>query len=149
MEGMTRTRRNRASLLAIGAVAVLGVAGCGSDDEFENKPRPPVPVQLTGVITDSRVTVSPDAVGAGPIILTVANETDSSHTLTLEGQRIQERTGPINPNDTAQIQKTLEEGRYTVVAGSRRAVEPDEQIEPATLDIGPERESGSDELLLP
>ena len=41
----------------------LGIAGCGSSDsdKFANDPRPPVPTQLTGVITNDEVTVSPDA----------------------------------------------------------------------------------------
>lgn len=130
-------------------VAVLALAGCGGDDDFENEPRPPVPLQLTGVITDSRVTVSPDKVGAGPVVITVSNQTDESRTLTLEGgpRNIQERVGPINPLDTATIQKTLERGRYTVKAGSEKAAP--REIAAARLTIGAARKSASDRVLLP
>ena len=56
--------------------ATLIFVGCGGGSDFQNKPRPAVPVELTGVITDSKVTVSPNKVGAGPIVITVSNQTD-------------------------------------------------------------------------
>ena len=49
--------------------------------------------------------------------------------------------------DVATIQKTLEQGTYEVRTGSERAVR--HEIPAATLEIGPERESSSDDLLLP
>jgi len=127
----------------------VALAGCGEDD-FENEPRPPVPKQLTGVITNDKVTVSPNDLGAGPVVITVSNQTDASHTVTLEssdGGTIREQVGPINPLDTATLQRTLDQGTYTVSAGSETAVP--KEIQPATLTIGKERKSGSDELLLP
>jgi len=143
------TRRIRAGAMLASSAACLALAACGEDD-FENEPRPPTPVQLSGVITEEKVTVSPDDVGAGPVVITLSNQTKDSHTVTLEssgGGTIREQVGPINPLDTATIQRTLEPGQYKVSAGSEAAVE--REIEPATLDIGPERESGSDDLLLP
>ena len=130
--------------LAAGAAAL--VVGCGGDD-FENKPRPPVPLQLTGVITADRVTISPRNVGAGPVIITVSNQTDQSHTVTLDGEGIRERVGPVNPADTATIQKTLPTGLYEVRAGSTEAVP--EEIAPGLLVVGPKRPSASDKTLLP
>jgi hypothetical protein len=144
-----KTRRIRAGALPALCAAALALAGCGEDD-FENEPRPPVPIQLTGVITEEKVTVSPNDVGAGPIVLTVSNQTDASHTVTLESSddgTIREQVGPINPLDTATLQRTLEPGTYTVTAGSEAAVP--QRITPATLTIGEDRKSGSDELLLP
>ena len=144
-----KTRRIRAGALPALCAAGLALAGCGEDD-FENEPRPPVPIQLTGVITEDEVTVSPSEVGAGPVVITVSNQTKASHTVTLEssdGGTIREQVGPINPLDTATLQRTLEPGTYTVRAGSEAAVP--REITPATLTIGQERKSGSDELLLP
>lgn len=143
------TRGIRAGVLGATCAAALLLAGCGEDD-FENEPRPPTPVQLTGVITEEKVTISPDTLGAGPVVITVSNQTEQPHTITLEsedGGTIREQSSPINPLDTATIQRTLEPGEYTVKAGSEEAVK--REIAPATLTIGDERKSGSDDLLLP
>jgi hypothetical protein len=138
----------KATLRTLGvATTVLALAGCGGGKDFANKPRPPVPLQLTGVITKSKVTISPHKVGAGPVVITVSNQTGQAHTLTLGGQGIQERVGPISPLDTAQLQRTLKPGRYTVTAGSEAATASG--IAPATLVIGKSRPSGSNRVLLP
>jgi hypothetical protein len=128
-----------------GAVA-MPIAGCGEDD-FENRPRPAVPVELTGVIQENKVTVSPSKVGAGPILITISNQTDAAHSITLEGESVRETVPPVNPLDTATIQKTLKQGTYEVRAGSARAVA--REIRPAELTIGKPRKDSSGELLLP
>lgn len=128
-------------------VMALALASCGGGKDFANKPRPPVTLELTGVITKQEVTISPRKVGAGPVVITVSNQSGSSRTLTLDGNGIQESVGPINPLDTAKLQKTLKPGRYTVKAGSEAATSG--QIKPATLVIGKERASASDKVLLP
>ena len=143
------TRRIRAGALPALCAAGFALAGCGEDD-FANEPRPPTPKQLTGVITEEKVTVSPNSLGAGPVVITVSNQTEQPHTITLEsadGGTIREQSSPINPLDTATIQRTLTPGAYEVRAGSAQAVA--REINPAQLRIGPARKSGSDELLLP
>lgn len=132
------------ALLLVGAVGSL--AGCGGDD-FENEPRPPVALTLTGVVQDSGVTISPNNRGAGPFLITISNQTDQAHTLTLEGEKVEQTVGPVQPQDTATIQATLEQGTYEVRAGSPQAVS--REIPPAELVVGPKRDSSSDELLLP
>jgi hypothetical protein len=141
--------RSRVALVLVGSVAALPVAGCGGGDDFKNKPRPPAPIQLSGVINSSSVSVQPRQVGAGPITLVIANLSDQSHTVTLEGgpKDTSEQVGPINPQDTGTIQETLQQGTYTVKAGSDRASA--RAISPATLEVGPKRKSSSDQVLLP
>jgi hypothetical protein len=135
--------RGVAILAAVAAIA----GGCGEED-FENRPRPPVTMELTGVIQEDEVTVSPSRnIGAGPFLITIANETDAEHTITLEGESIREEVGPVPAGDTATIQRTLAPGTYEVKAGSRRAQR--RRIAPAELDIGKERKSSSGDLLLP
>ena len=121
-------------------------SGCGGED-FKNESRPAVPIQLTGVVQPEKVTVSPNKVGAGPILITISNQTDDAHTLTLEGDTVKERVGPVNPQDTATIQKTLNPGTYEVRAGSAVAVP--KEIQPAVLKIGKKRMDSNDELLTP
>src|SRR5438552_827762 len=140
----------RLAALLSGGVLIGGlVAGCGGSD-FKNKPRPPVPIQLTGVITDKNVTVSPAKFGAGPITLTISNQTQASHSVTLQGAPLQKQAtptqtvGPINPLDTANIQQKLSEGKYLVKVSSSS-----DSIKPATLTVGPSRRSSSNNLLLP
>jgi predicted component of type VI protein secretion system len=128
------------------AVVAALLAGCGEDD-FKNEARAPVRLALTGVIQDDKVTVSPARIGAGPVEITISNQTDSERTITLEGESITEQEGPVLPGDTATIQKTLAPGSYEVRAGSEKAVR--KEIQPAVLRIGKERRNSNNELLLP
>jgi hypothetical protein len=131
-----------AAVLTVGVV----VAGCGEED-FANEPRPPVPVELTGVIQDDAVTISPSRIGAGPVLITISNQTQHDTTITLEGTSTRTRVGPVAPLDTTTIQRTLDPGLYEVRAGSKVALR--REIRPAELEIGRERRSSSNDLLLP
>ena len=122
------------------------MAGCG-DEDFKNEARAPIREALTGVIQDDAVTVSPSKVGAGPVEITISNQTDASHSITLEGDSVVEREGPVAPGDTATIQKTLQPGSYEVKAGTSKAVV--KEIRPAVLRIGKERQNSNNDLLLP
>ena len=134
-------------VLATCAIAAVLVAGCG-DEDFERKPRSPVRVELTGVVQTDRVTVSPARdLGAGPFEITISNQTDEPHTVTLEGESIKEDAGSLEPTDTLTIKRTLEPGTYEVRAGSEKAVP--KEIEPAVLDIGADRKDSNSDLLLP
>jgi hypothetical protein len=141
-----RTRDVVTTFTLLAAAGAL-VAGCGSGSKFKNEPRPPTPVQLTGVVTDKEVTISPKRVGGGPVILIVSNQTDSAHTITLEGGGSTDTVGPIPPLDTGQLQQTLKPGTYTVKAGSKQATT--REIKPGTLTVGQDRASSSNQLLLP
>jgi hypothetical protein len=148
--GSAREIRGRGrAALAAGIAVASTLGGCGQSDYTREPPRPPSPIQITGVITERQVSVSPDHIGAGPIVLIVSNQDSASHTVILEGERKREQVGPINPQDTATIQANVEQGRYTVRAGSERAVTRTQTISPAELVVGRERPTGEDELLRP
>jgi hypothetical protein len=137
----------RGGVSTVAIAAALVVAGCGGSD-FKDKPRPAVPLQLTGVIQNARLTISPARhLGAGPFVITISNQTGTTHPVTLEGGQINAEIGSVAPSDTIEIRKTLDPGTYQVRAGSAKAVT--KEIEPATLDIGPERADSNNDLLLP
>ncbi len=132
----------RRTVLIAGVGVATILAACGQRDSPDGgSPRPPVVVQITAVVTDQQVTVSPRRIGAGPIALIVSNKDESSHTVIVEGLRTREHVGPINPQDTATISAELEPGVYAVRAGS----EPSDQIEPARLVVGHRHTTGEDD----
>src|SRR4051794_7976140 len=128
------------------ALAVVLLAGCGGED-FKNEARAPIRLELSGVIQDDEVTVSPAKVGAGPVAITISNQTDTAHSIMLEGSSTIDRAGPVQPGDTASSQKTLERGSYEVKAGSEKAVK--REIRPAVLQIGKSRKNSNNDVLLP
>ena len=135
----------------LGAVGVAALAGCGSEDDYENNPRPPAPINVTAYVSPERVSVSPASFGAGPIVVIVTNQSNSSQDVTFAtdgpgggggGGSLTQSTGLINPGDTGQIKLDVREGAYVVRTG-------DEQIRPARVSVGPRRESAQNELLQP
>src|SRR4051794_12946171 len=145
MRGRMQSGRTRA--VAILFAGTVLVAGCGGGSHFKNETRPPVPVQLTGVINDRAVQISPSRVGAGPVVITVSNQTTGAHTLTLEGNGTTDTVGPVNPMGTGKLQQTLKPGNYTLKAGSQQASA--QEIQPGTVTVTRERQNSSSDLLLP
>jgi hypothetical protein len=143
ISGQTCTMRAAAAVVALAAFLLVA---CGQED-FANEPRPATAIELSGVIQEDKVTVSPRKLGAGPVTITVSNQTDDPYSVILAGDRTKAEVGPINPLDTGTIQKTLEPGIYEVRAGSDKAVA--REIRPAELDIGKQRKSSADEVGLP
>ncbi len=104
---------------------------------------------MSASITASNVTVSPSRLGAGTIELIASNLTATSQQLTLRSERLrngaeplEQRTGPINPGDTASLTADLAQGTYRVTARSGA-------IAAATIRVGPSRPSAKDTLLQP
>ena len=142
-------RRTTLAIALTGALA-LGALGCGTT-KHENVLRPPAPILLSAAITPERISVSPRAIGAGPITLVFTNLTGSSQQVTFESAGapgsasqpgIRQQTGPINPNDTAQLKATVGRGLYRVRVGG-------DAVAPATLAVGRQRPSSQNDLMLP
>ena len=128
--------------LAVLAIAAVG-SGCGGDDEARSEERPPVPINISINLNEDGVTASPDEFGAGPITLLVANQSGASQTLTIDGPRLRRSVGPINPQDTATVRLRVQPGEFTVSAAESSG------LRPARLQVGPERPSAQNDLLLP
>jgi hypothetical protein len=147
-------RRRLAGLCALSA---LVLTACGSSSGgFQNKPRPPLPVNLTVYINDARVSVSPTAVGAGPVVFIVTNAARRTESLLIQsadGSRTLANTGPINPQTTAQVTVDFADpGAYQVAtgkSGTEAQQAAPSSIRPAKLTIGRARASSSNALLQP
>jgi hypothetical protein len=140
----------RSATLLIAATLAAGAAGCGGgDDDYENRPRPATPINVTAAITDERVSVSPETFGAGPIVLIVSNQSDSEQELTFETEELggsepglRKTSTPIAPGGTGNVQVDVREGTYAVGVGGAG-------IEPATVEVSGDRASAQDQLLQP
>jgi hypothetical protein len=140
---MLRARRRGAVLAVVLAAAALAGAGCGGGDEARSEQRPPVTANLSVHLGTDRITVSPDKVGAGPVTLLVSNQSGAAQSLTVDGPRLRRAVGPIPPDDTATLKVTMGSGEFTVAAEESAA------LDPATIMVGPPRDSAQNELLLP
>jgi hypothetical protein len=141
--GVTAVHRLRLGLALTGAALLgLGASACGGDDSPASEPRPPAPIEITASIKDRAVDVSPSDVGAGMANFTISNQSGDSVRLTLSGPT-EDSTGEIAPGMTANLKTNLEPGTYEVGAGEDARPRPDR------LEVGPERPSSQNELLLP
>jgi hypothetical protein len=125
-----------------GAVVVaLALGACGEDD-FDNEPRPAAPVERSVRIDDRKVVVSPRQVRAGLVNFTISNQSDDSATFTLIGPT-DAASGEIPPGGVGSLKAQLEEGSYEAGAGDGSTALT------STLEVGPNRPSSQNELLLP
>jgi hypothetical protein len=136
-----RGRLLRAPALVLCALTVT-ITACGSNDN-RNQNRPPVPINISVQLGARKVTVSPAKFGAGPITLLVANQSGASQTVTMDGPRVKQSVGPINPEDTATLKVSVQPGDYTLAAAEAAG------LRPAKVTVGPKRPSGQNTLLLP
>jgi hypothetical protein len=137
--------------LPFAVVAVVVLAGCGGDDtaDYENKPRPPAPINVTAAIDGDRVRVSPVRFGSGPVVFIISNQSRAPQTVTFETDEIGGDTGGIRRStseiaarSTGQLKVDPPEGSYTLSASTG-------SIRPAAIRVGERRPSAQNELLQP
>lgn len=128
------------------ALPAAAAAGCGSTTtSYANRDRPPAPVMVSGSIDGQRVRLSPTSVGAGPVVVIVANLTPRDQRLTFEtdgrsgGIR---STASVGPQDTTRMQVAPRRGSYRLSVRDRG-------VQPAALRVGPRRPSAQNQLLEP
>lgn len=135
----------------LGALSAMVVVGCGGNGGgYDNASRPAAPVSVSIAVIGTRIGVSPAHVGAGPVVLLIANQSDRSRNVTLTAPHGSGRScvdsdassGPINPQGAARIQLPLVEGTCEVGVA-------DGTLAPARLTIGPARASSQQDLLQP
>jgi hypothetical protein len=129
-----------AGFAGLAVLAALALGACGSTD-FPNDPRPPEPKEISAKVDSKRVVVSPDKIGAGLVVFTIANLSDAPVQFTVSGEKTEASTTEIQPGAPANLKIDLHEGDYEASVG--------QSAQPATLTVGPERKSSQNRLLLP
>lgn len=128
------------ALLALAAAALA--AGCGAASRT-NEDRPPPVIELNAVVNPAEVTLTPVKVGAGPLVILISNQTQSPQSLRIVGDQLSQAVPRIDPGDTTEYKASLAPGSYTLAA-------PDSsRIREAELEVGPERDTAQNDLLLP
>jgi hypothetical protein len=139
MMGAGRPSR-RATIAALAAASALSLAACG-EDNVDNNPRPAAPIQVAARVDSQKVAVSPHRFGAGLVNITVANLSDVPVRFTLTGPK-QTATPEIQPGDPGNLEVELPQGSYEASAEGSG-------VKPATVEVGPQRESSRNKVLLP
>jgi hypothetical protein len=147
----------RKTTIAVLGVTALSLAGCGSSSgTLASRAAPPSAINLTVYVNDSKVSISPTRVGAGPVVFIVTNQGRRAHSLAISaagGSRPLAITAPINPQGTTQVAVDFKPGIYSVATGPRRGTDAQlaraRPISPARLHIGPLRRDRPGELLTP
>ena len=147
-------------MIVILAASAAGVSGCGSaGSPAASRPDPPTPIALSAFVGRDVIHVAPARLGAGPVLLTVADQSPRAIALILSragSRQVIARTAPINPEGVIQVKLDLGSGRYTVAARPSTGRHPTLRAEvdaPATvtstLRVGPLRTSSGDQVLQP
>ena len=144
----------RRTTIGMLAVSALAVSACGASSQGATNPRPPAPVNLTVYIDNSRVSVSPASVDAGPVAFIITNQASQAESLAVlaagsaAGQALA-NTGPINPQATAQVTVNFTApGRYSLSTGGGDGGST-ASVRAASLDVGKARGNSNNQLLQP
>jgi hypothetical protein len=143
----------RRTTIGMLAVSALAVSACGASSQGATTPRPAAPVNLTVYIDNSRVSVSPTSVGAGPVAFIITNQASQAESLAIlaagsaAGQPLA-NTGPINPQATAQVTVNFSPGRYSLSTGGGSGGSS-AAIRAASLSVGKARANSNNQLLQP
>jgi hypothetical protein len=139
----------RVGRVVVVAVLAVGVAACGAESDYQNKPRPPSPINVTAAIDGSRVRVSPGTFGAGPVVFIISNQSGAAQKVTFETDELGAAHGgirasspTIGPRSTGQLKVDAPEGTYTLSASGG-------DITPANVEVSTRRRSSQNDLLLP
>jgi hypothetical protein len=145
------------TIVTVGTSA-LAVAACGSaGGKAASAAGAPTPVNLSVYVSDSRISVSPQVVGAGPVIFVVTNQASHSEALSITrgatGTHPVASTAPINPQGTTQVSVDFKPGDYTISTAAHGHTDAQlsrpSSVASASLHIGRQRSSSSNSLLKP
>jgi hypothetical protein len=145
------------TIVTVGASA-LALTACGSTGgTAASRAGAPTPVNLSVYVNDSRISVSPRVVGAGPVIFVVTNQASHSEALAITrgrpGAHPLASTAPINPQGTTQVSVDFKPGEYTISTAAHGRTDAQlsrpSSIASASLHIRRRRAGSSNSLLQP
>jgi hypothetical protein len=148
----------RLSTIVIVGASALAATACGSaGGKAASRAGQPTPVNLSVFVNDRRISVSPRAVGAGPVVFVVTNQATHSESLAITRGPATSHplasTAPINPQGTTQVAVYFKPGDYTISTAAHGRTDAQRarpaSITPASLHIGRKRASSSNSLLQP
>ncbi len=137
--------------LAAALALAAALSGCGEEEtaDYQNKPRPPAPINVTAAIDNERVRVSPVEFGSGPVVIIISNQSTAAQRVTFETDElggdtggISRSTGEIAARSTGQLKVDPPSGTYSLSASTS-------SIRAATVEVGERRESAQNDLLQP
>jgi len=139
-----------ATLTACGLV----LCGCGTAPQAA-RPAPPAPVDMSVYVSARAVSVSPAALGAGPVRLLIASEAPMAVMVLVvrRGPMLVAQSGAIAPGANRQLSVELRPGVYRLaalrVAHSQAQLALPSPIRPAHVLVGAPRASSGDALAQP
>jgi hypothetical protein len=147
----------RFRMIGVAGACALALGACGSTGgKAATQHRAATPVNLTVEINNSRVSVSPHSVGAGPVVFIVTNQSSQSESLAIShagNTHPLASTAPINPQGTTQVSVNFKPGEYTVGPASQGSTDAALSVAPpirsASIHISKARASSSNQLLQP
>lgn len=154
MRDTAGTMRIRMGLVSI--AAALCLSACGSaGSPAASRPAPPNPIVVSAYVSATQIRVSPSRFGAGPVLLTITNQSARAVALrVLRGAHPIARTAPINPQGVTQLKVDLSRGDYSLAAASAGRRTDAQKTLPshavgARLRVGRHRPSSGASLLQP
>jgi hypothetical protein len=144
-------------MIAVVGAGALALSACGSvGGKAASSVRPATPVNLTVYVNNAKVSVSPQMVGAGPVVFIVTNQANTAQSLAISrlGQSHPvATTAPINPQGTTQVSVNFQPGDYTVGiaqnGGTDASLTEQSSIRSASIHIGKARANSSGALMQP
>jgi hypothetical protein len=143
--------------IAILGASVLVVSACGSSGgKLPTASTPPSPVNLAVYVNDSRVSVSPASVGAGPVVFVVTNQASHAESLAISAAGRSQplaSTAPINPQGTTQVSVDFKPGDYTIATAPHGSTDASlsqpSSIRSASVHVGRKRSSSGNDVMEP